>query len=651
MHCCLILLLAISALALVRDWVRPASAAWSLEGVPVCVGCNARNPAIRPDGLGGAFIAWQDIRNASEDIYLQRLTAAGELATGWPAGGVPISIHPASQHYTALVPDGLGGVLIAWVDYRNTGPGGTSTDIYAQRVLADGSIAPGWPLNGAPVIRAPGIQTAPVAAPDGFGGAYISWHDDTAYDIFLQHLTASGEVAPGWPPNGLPVCTDPGGQGYPQLVPDGAGGVVAAWGDLRDGPIAVYAQRVVPPGQIAPGWPVNGFRIVLARAIRGLIPDGAGGAYLSCATVAYQDSGYYLQRFTGAGAIAPGWPEGGAVVCAAPDDRGGLRMVPDGAGGALLTWTDYRDFYDSEIFVQRMRPDGTRYPGWPADGLRATENTAFDDGSELAPDGMGGAYLCWDRVSAGAGTDNRVVIQHLTGAGLVAPGWPANGREIPGPEASSTPRIAPDGQGGAIAVWERDIGLRALRFVTDGPVPVLVSLIRSEAYPDRVSLAWHAAEGASLRATVERRTEGGAWQRLAEIAADGTGRLGYEDRAVEPGARYAYRLAYVEDGIDRWSAESWVEVPRALALALEGARPNPAVGEFAAAFTLPRAGPARLELLDVSGRMMIAREVGDLGPGRHLVRLGDSGRTPSGVYWLRLRQADRVLVTRIIVLQ
>ncbi len=82
----------------------------------------------------------------------------------------------------------------------------------------------------------------------------------------------------------------------------------------------------------------------------------------------------------------------------------------------------------------------------------------------------------------------------------------------------------------------------------------------------------------------------------------------------------------------------------ALAMALEGLRPNPAVRELVASFTLPSGSPARLQLLDVTGRVWLAQDVGNLGTGSHLVRL--DGSVPAGIYWLRLTQGGRSLLAR-----
>jgi hypothetical protein len=94
-----------------------------------------------------------------------------------------------------------------------------------------------------------------------------------------------------------------------------------------------------------------------------------------------------------------------------------------------------------------------------------------------------------------------------------------------------------------------------------------------------------------------------------------------------------------------------VEVPARLDFALEGFQPNPAVAEMNVAFTLPQALPATVTLLDAGGRALASRQVGSLGPGRHLVRLDEAIHVPPGVYWLRLTQGRRTQVRRGVVVR
>ena len=86
------------------------------------------------------------------------------------------------------------------------------------------------------------------------------------------------------------------------------------------------------------------------------------------------------------------------------------------------------------------------------------------------------------------------------------------------------------------------------------------------------------------------------------------------------------------------------------ALALEGAHPNPAAGALAVWFTLPSREPATMELIDVSGRRVLRREVGSLGPGHHTLTLG-SPRLRPGLYFLRLAQRGRALGARVVVIR
>lgn len=629
-----------------------ARADWPPEGLKVCRDFCGDAATPVTDDAGGAFVVWRDYLSGAgtTDIYMQRITAAGENAPGWLSGELPICTEQKSQHYSDFVADGSGGAIVVWSDFRSE-QGPTGPDVFAQRVLADGSLAPGWAVNGMPVAKADGYQWAPVAVGDGTGGAFVSWDNltgSTYNNICLQRIGADGVPAPGWPQDGMPICVLPSGQSSPTLVADGMGGVIIAWGDGRDGVYAAYAQRVTADGQIL--WAENGVRVVLGRAIRNLATDGAGGAYLSCATLAMaQDQDYYLQRFTADGTIAPGWPEGGVLVCTAPEERAGIRMVADGTGGALMAWYDYRDVSDDEIFVQRIRPDGLRYPGWPVNGLRLTDNAVYDNTPDLAPDGLGGAYVSWERISAALG--QRIVVQHVSGLAQVMAGWPAGGSVTPGTETQSFPRVIADGAGGAIVTWNQCCSVWAQRFVTDGPVAVELSLARVEAEPNRVFLLWQGPGAGALAATVERRGEVEDWITLGPAARDGTDRLRYEDRSVLVGERYAYRLVYADESLEQRTPDVWVEVPPALELALEGFRPNPVVGAPLVAFTLPTAAPARLEVLDVAGRRLLARDVGSLGPGHHTVALNARARWEPGVYLIRLTSAERTLHRRGIVVR
>jgi len=86
--------------------------------------------------------------------------------------------------------------------------------------------------------------------------------------------------------------------------------------------------------------------------------------------------------------------------------------------------------------------------------------------------------------------------------------------------------------------------------------------------------------------------------------------------------------------------------------ALEGVRPNPSRGELTTvSFVLASQAPASLEVLDVSGRRVLVRELSGMGPGRHALNLAESRRWAPGLYLVRLTQESHNEITRMVVIE
>jgi hypothetical protein len=578
--------------------------------------------------------------------------------------GVPVFLAAGtqsnSQYADNLIADGEGGGLFAWIDFRTAAQPGVpfSYDIYVQKVTSSGAIAPGWLVDGVPVAtQPPSNRTEPTLASDGAGGAIIVWEDTRSgtQDVYAQHLMASGDRAPGWPENGLAICALPGDQYGPHLIPDGGGGAFIAFAGAE----TIYAIRITAGGDVAPGWVANGKPVLVAPGLRNvldIVPDGVGGAYLACldartappgATYPYVD--IYAQRITGDGEVAPGWPADGLSVCTEEGTQQDVRMIADGYGNAILVWEDYRGS-DADAYAQKLTPSGAIAPGWAPGGTLVFNSPDYELNPQVAADGKGGAYFATE-----VGLfSTRVNAQHLTAGGMPAPGWsPAGNGPASIPGAQQDVRITSDGLGGAIVAWtdsrEADYGIYAQRLAPDGPVAAQLALVSVEAEPGRVRLMWAASDAAGLVATVERRTETEEWRALASITADGTGTLVYEDRALTPGARYAYRLVYPEGGGTVHTTETWVTVP-APRFALRGLTPNPSFGDPVVGFSLASAEPATIELYDLAGRLVDSREVGSLGTGAQ-VSLTAPGRLPAGVYTLLLRQGEQRATSRAVIIR
>jgi flagellar hook capping protein FlgD len=221
---------------------------WTADGVVLCTATGVQEaPMAVTDGMGGAIAGWTDSRGSSKDIYVQRVNGSGTVQ--WAGNGVGVCTSNGDQQAAALSTDGASGAFAAWQDAR---PGSQGQDVYAQRV--NGSGVAQWTANGVSVCTATADQLAPAITTDPLGGMAVAWSDvrtpANGPDIYLQHLTGAG--AAQWTANGVMVCDAASAQDASMVIPDGQGGAVAAWRDLRAGATPdLYSQRIDAAGTIA----------------------------------------------------------------------------------------------------------------------------------------------------------------------------------------------------------------------------------------------------------------------------------------------------------------------------------------------------------------------------------------------------------------
>lgn len=405
-------------------------------------------------------------RHHTRPTVLLTLAILAGLATpgraGWQSGGNAACVSPLVQAYPTICADGVGGAILTWHDNRSG-----QLDIYAQRVSGDGQML--WSANGVAVATFIGTQKFPVAAPDGTGGAILAWKDDRdgEFDIYAQRLSADGQLL--WGNDGVVVCGAAGVQQDVEIVSDGQGGVIMAWRDLRGGGIPrLYAQRLDALGNAL--WTADGLSLCSASQQYNvsLAPDGSHGAWVTWFDYRNgSDFDIYAQHLQGNGTLA--WTAGGIVVCQAGGHQMYPHVMPDGGGGIYLSWYDARSA-NYDIYAQRITGGGLVAAGWPVNGVAVC--TASNDQFEpvMTPDGSGGMVMAW--------YDNRSVVsvyaQRLTGDGHVATGWPANGLQV-NSSPSTRPAIFPGSGGSSIVVWhgtpgETNLDVVAQELTGDGQI-------------------------------------------------------------------------------------------------------------------------------------------------------------------------------------
>ena len=211
---------------------------WSANGVGLCTAADMQvDPSIVSDGNGGAYVAWEDNRTLSWDVYARRVSQTG--VPQWAANGVALSAQANFQQNPVVMSDGVGGMIAAWEDYRNAG----LPDIFAQRLNSAGTNL--WTANGVALANT-GTGREPDMTTDGLGGAIVAWYDDRYgnADIFVRRISSTG--VPQWTANGVALCNAPNTQDSPALASDGVGGAIVAFEDARTNPSFndISAQRI-----------------------------------------------------------------------------------------------------------------------------------------------------------------------------------------------------------------------------------------------------------------------------------------------------------------------------------------------------------------------------------------------------------------------
>ena len=209
-------------------------------------------------------------------------------------------------------------------------------------------------------------------------------------------------------------------------------------------------------GTLSPTWPSGGLALCTAPGDQygaKLVSDGAGGAI-----IAWSDRrrgatyDVYAHHVLATGAADPTWPVNGRGLCTAPGDQFIANLVSDGAGGAIVTWHDIRGA-DADIYAQRVLASGAVDPAWPTNGRALCTAMNFQSATTIVSDGTGGAIVA--RLDARAAGSYEIQSQHVLASGAVDLAWPVNGRAIcTATSDQASPTVVSDGAGGAIVAWQ-----------------------------------------------------------------------------------------------------------------------------------------------------------------------------------------------------
>ena len=425
-----------------------------LNAVEVIVGGSAHSAFdIAEDGSGGAIVAWED----ATGIYVQRLDASG--ARQW-ANGHQLSSTGVAPNIRAAA---AGGAFVTWSE---------TTGVYAQRVDASGSAL--WTAGGVKVANpgtGPTANLAPRVVGDGSGGAFICWdvQSGSTSTARLAYVSAAGTVpAPGV--DGIALGVSGGAPTHRDIVSDASGGAIVVWVDAA---LDVVAQRVDA------GTPWGATPTVVSNDSRVEGPlraaeDGAGGV-LVVWRAQLSDVQVRAQRLNNAGSAQ--WATNGLIVVDSDvvggdpghwqNFRHGTDIVSDGAGGAIVTWTDWRHAFpvtnpgDDDVYAQRISSGGSvLWTGFGVQMAPLITGGGLAPGSQRFPwivaDGQGGAIVVYQ--DNGAPSAWHVVATRLDLDGNAHFTTYIDWQAGPSYADQLAPQVVFDGGGptppGLVAVWD-----------------------------------------------------------------------------------------------------------------------------------------------------------------------------------------------------
>ena len=522
--------------------------------------------------------------------------------------------------------------------------------------------------DGVPVGPVPTeAQSAPTVSSDGRGGATVSYKT-ASLRVGAVHVSAAGspDAGFGFGPTVLPVTLEASeplratasSDSQLRVVSDHAAAASPVLTCVRTGGVAVSGFPVVLPLPLRHPAIVRGLggrTLLVAKdadsinfwTLRAAIVSASGQVEFSVqvsSPLQFFDADAIDACSDGAGgliaaspfydATASGskdlavwkmaadgsrpWGDAPRPIVFAANDQTDVHVIPDGAGGVIMVWTDPRSALRStDIFALRLDADGFRAPGWAFYGSPVCDALGAQSHSRITADGTGGVWIVW--LDQRAGLDGDLRYSHVLGSGTLAPGFTSNGTSLCAASGAQLDAVvAGDGAGGCFAVWRDD---RA------GASDIYAQHILASG---QVAAGWP-TDGRAL-------TTAAGVQDQPAIASVSGGKAVVAWRDARAGTTRIYATGIV-DAATTAVPPSLASGLRLAALPAAGASPRVTV-------SLPAAGPAVLELLDVSGRIRARSEL--VGP------LTDQGLTlapasplESGFYFARLRQGPAERSVRV----
>lgn len=277
---------------------------WAEEGASIrCEGYCDHTLGLVSDANGGAIIIWQERKGEPGErvsqIFAQKIDAEGSLP--WGQVGVLLYTTPEGvfSEEPKVISDSSGGAIAIWMQVpegriEEGSPRALLNDIYVQRVDTGGNVL--WTPNGVPLnaYEGGGFPHNLLVVSDDAGGAIIF-----LWGGYAQKIGTGGNTE--WQPGGVEVITS----SLPSnAISDGSGGVIVTFGHKESGSkkSVLYVQKIDATGVTV--WPGTG-TLVTEQGTHDIVYDGQGGAIIAWGSgkSTFSSEKSYVQRVSAEGKL------------------------------------------------------------------------------------------------------------------------------------------------------------------------------------------------------------------------------------------------------------------------------------------------------------------------------------------------------------
>lgn len=292
------------------------------------------------------------------------------------------------------------------------------------------------PAINKPVITEAKKQIYPNVVPDGEGGVYLTYLSGsdqnekihvTRLDTNLNKLWGAGSVA---------VTTTFNQQFKPIVLPVEAGGIILFWEEAN----SIYGQRLDTKGDKL--WGPDGYGV--ARRLMSLRKQSDPDAIrnVDCYIAFYETEKYIrAQRMSVTGDTSQ-WGGYGVTVFSSTAVNPNPMIAPDGSDGIYVAWILY-----NQLYCQHINQSGELL--WDQNGIRVATDSDSKQNPQMFADGFGNVFFLWEsEISA----KTRIKAQKIKADGTR---WSNQGVYV---SEAQTGQFAPaavrDNDGGFAVVWE-----------------------------------------------------------------------------------------------------------------------------------------------------------------------------------------------------